>query len=266
MQTRIRVCASAALLAFALASVQTLLAQPPSESTPKWSLVTLTTIKPEMRAEYEAWQKQMTAAYKKAEVPSRAVLQTVMGDLFEYVTVTPLAHFADMDGASPVERALGKDEAAAFMRKGAIYLTSARRIATLAHDELSIRNQTSEPAPYAVVTSMRLVPGKSTEFDAWMKDEYMPAMKKAELKNFWVSQTVFGGDPNERVTVRPMKAMSEIDAGPLTIKALGAEGARKLMSRSAGIVESVQFRIVRYRPELSYELSSQAPQKAVAER
>lgn len=264
MQTRIRVCASSALLAVALAGVQTLIAQ--SESAPRWSLVTITTIKPEMRAEYEAWQKQMTAAYKKAEVPSRAVLQTVMGDLFEYVTVTPLAHFADMDGASPVERALGKDEAAAFMRKGAIYITSAHRVATLALDDLSIRNQTSEPAPYSVVTSMRLVPGKSSEFDAWMKDEYTPAMKKAELKNFWVSQTVFGGDVNERVTVRPMKAMSEIDAGPLTRKALGVEGARKLMSRTAGIVESAQYRIVRYRPELSYELTPKAAQKAVAER
>ena len=51
------------------------------------------------------------------------------------------------------------------------------------------------PAPYAVVTILRLLPGKVPEFNAWMKDEYLPAMKKAEVKQFWVSQTVFGGDP-----------------------------------------------------------------------
>lgn len=252
--------ASAAILVAALASAQTPPAQ--TEPTPKWSLVTITTIKPEMRTQYEEWQKQMSAAYKKAEVPSRAVLQTVMGNLFEYVSITPLAHFADMDGATPVERALGKEQGAAMMLKGAAYLTSARRMASLAMDDLSIRSETPEQAPYAMVTTIHVVPGKASEFVAWMKDEYLPAMKKAELKNFWVSQTVFGGDPNERVTVRFMKTMGEIDAGPLTTKALGAEGARKLMSDSAGIVDSVQFRIVHYRPELSYELGSAAPRKA----
>src|SRR3989442_559592 len=105
----------AILAAFALANVQTLVAQ--SEPAPKWSVVTITTIKPEMRTEYETWQKQLTAAYKRAEVPSRAVLQTVMGNLYEYVSVFPIAHFADMDGPSPVERALGKEEAANLMRK-----------------------------------------------------------------------------------------------------------------------------------------------------
>jgi hypothetical protein len=219
-----------------------------------------------MRTEFEGWQKQMTAAYKKAEVPSRIVLQTVMGDLFEYVTVTPLAKFADMDGPSPLERAVGKDEAATVLRKGGMYITSVRRIASLAINDLSIQTPMPAPAPYYVVTSMRLVPGKGPEFTAWMKDEYMPAMKKAELKNFWVSQSVFGGNPNERITVRPMKALGEIDAGPLATKALGAEGASKMMSHSAGVVESVQFSIVRFRPELSYELPSPAPPKAAAAR
>ncbi len=248
-----------AVMALALTCVSTLRAQ--TEPAPKWSVVTITTIKPDMRTEYEAWQKQLTAAYKKAEVPSRAVLQTVMGDLFEYVSVAPIAHFADLDGLTPVEKALGKDPAANLMKKGSAYLTSARRMATLDMEELTIRNKT-EPAPFAVVTIMRLASGKAPEFTAWMKDEYLPAMKKAELKNFWVSRTVFGGDPNERVTVRPMKALSEIDAGPLTVKALGEEGSRKLMSHTAGIVESVQFRIMKYRPDLSYELA--APVKSAS--
>src|ERR1700693_1089983 len=90
--------------ALALSIVPAVTAQ--STSAPEWSVVTITTIKPEMRSEYEAWQKEVSAAYKKAEVPSRAVLQTVLGDLFEYVAVAPLAHFVNMDGPSPLERAL----------------------------------------------------------------------------------------------------------------------------------------------------------------
>ena len=252
MYMRLRSYVSATLLVAALANVQTLIAQ--TESSPKWSLVTFTTIKPEMRVEYEAWQKQLTAAYKKAEVPSRTVLQTMMGNLFEYVSVVPLSKFADMDGASPVERALGKDQAAAFMRKGAAHLLSVNRVATLSMDDLSIRTE-SEPSPYAIVTVMRLLPGKVPEFSAWMKDEYLPAMKKAEVKNLWISQTVFGGDNLERVAVRPIKSMGEIDGGPVLTKALGAEEARKIAARRATLIDSSRLMILKYRPDLSYRMS-----------
>jgi hypothetical protein len=260
MQVRIRsyATAGAILTAIALVNVQTLVAQTEPAPKPKWSVVTVTTIKPEMRTEYEAWQKQMSAAFKKAEIPSRAVLQTIMGNLLEYVAVAPLAHFADLDGPSPIERAFGKDEAAVFMRKGAAYVTAVQRMASLALDDMSIQTETPEPAPYAVVTIMHVVPGKGPDFAAWMKSEYMPAMKKAEVKNFWVNQTVFGGDPNERVTVRPLNTMSEIDAGPIARKALGEEGARKLMSKTAGMIDSTRFSIVRYRPDLSYRTAPAA--------
>jgi hypothetical protein len=99
-----------------------------------------------------------------------------------------------------------------------------------------------------------LVGGKSSEFEAWMKNEYLPAMK-TEVKNFWVSRTVFGGDPNERITVRIMKNMAELDAGPMINKGLGEEGARKLIARSSGIVDSVHYSVVHYRADLSYDMT-----------
>ena len=258
----IRSCFSAGALwaVLAVATVPAALAQ--SMPAPKWSVVTFTTVKPEMRSQYEAWQKEVTAAFRKADVPSRAVVQTLMGDLFEYISIYPISRFADLDGPSPIEHALGKEEAASLLQKGSQYLSSAHRIASLAIDDLSIRTQTPNPAPYAMVAIVRLVAGKDADFEAWMKDQYLPAMKKAELKNLWVSQTVFGGDPNERVAVRPMEKMAEIDAGPLTAKALGKEGARKLMSASAGIIDSVQYRVVRYRPDLSYNMTAPPVEKS----
>jgi hypothetical protein len=253
---------AALLIAAALANVQTLKAQTDS-APPKWSVVTFTTVKPEMKMEYEAWQKQLAAAYKKAEVPSRVVLETVMGDLFEYVSVVPLAKFAVMDGPTPVERALGKDQAATLMRKGRGYITSVHRITTMAMDDLSIRTE-SEPEPYAIVTISHLLPAKVAEFASWMKDEYLPAMKKAEVKNFWVSQTVFGGNLLERVTVRPIKSLGEIDGGPVLVKAVGAEEARKLNARRATFIQSSELRIVKVRPDLSYSLNP--PQKRASVR
>jgi hypothetical protein len=248
------------LVALALSTVPAMMAQ--STPAPEWSLVTVTTIKPEMRSDYEAFQKEMSAAYKKVEVPSRAVLQTIMGNLLEYVSVTPLAHFADMDGPSPVERALGKADAQGLMRKGVACVTSTQRVASLALADMSIRTKTPEKSEYVIVTSFHLVAGREAEFNAWMKNDYLPAMKKAEVKNFWLSQTMFGGEPNERIAVRPIKNMAEFDAGPVLTKALGQEGALKLRAKSAGIIDSVHFSVLRYRADLSYDTS--APQMASA--
>jgi len=252
--------AGAIFVALTLSTLPALRAQ--STPAPEWSLVTLTTIKPEMRANYEAFQKEMSAAYKKAEVPSRAVLQTMMGNVFQYVSVTPLAHFADMDGPSPVERALGKADAEGLMRKGAACLTSVQRVASLALNDISIRTKTQEKSQYVIVTSYHLAAGKEADFNAWMKNEYLPAIKKAEVKNLWLSASVFGGERNERIAVRPIKNMAEIDAGPVLTKALGQEGANKVWAKTAGVIDSIHFSVLRYRTDLSYDTSP--PQMASA--
>jgi hypothetical protein len=212
----------------------------------------VTRVKPEARLEWEAYQKEVTAAYQKAGVPARAVLQTVFGDLNEFISVAPLMKFADMDGAGPLERALGTEGAAKLRRRGVAYVTSQHRYASLRSPDLAILTKTSEPMPYAMVTSYTLAPGKAQEFNAFMKNDFIPMLKKAEVSNFWVSQTVFGGE-SERVAVRLMKKLGEIDDGPIARRALGPEGAQKLAAKAAGIVASTRTVIVRYRADLSYE-------------
>lgn len=245
------VCAAALLIS---AGAQTN-AQTNTPAQPAWSVIVVSKVKPEARQEWEAYQKEVTAAYKKAGVPSRAVLQTVFGDLNEFVSVAPLSKFSEMDGDGPVVRALGAEGAAKLMRRGAALVTSLHRFASLANQDLAIHTKATEPEVYAMVTTYTLAPGKAQEFNAYMRDDYIPMLKKAEVANFWVSQTVFGG-PNERVAVRLMKKLGEIDGGPLARRTLGAEGAQKLAAKAAGLYTSSRTSIVRYRADLSYETAA----------
>jgi hypothetical protein len=151
---------------------------------------------------------------------------------------------------------LGKADAEGLIRKGVACTTSMHRVATLALNDLSIRTKTQEKSEYAMITNFYLLAGKEAEFNAWMKNDYLPAMKKAEVKNFWVSQTVFGGEPNERITVRLIKNMAEFDAGPVLTRALGQEGALKVRAKSAGIIGSVHYSVLHYRADLSYDTSA----------
>jgi hypothetical protein len=256
-----KVCAYVAPIVLLVSAAPYAAAQKDTPPPPQWSLVTVTQVKPEARQDWEAYQKEITAAYKKAGVPSRAVLQTVFGNVHEFISVAPIAKFAEMDGGGPLDRALGAEGAAKLRRRGAAYVTSQHRYGSLAIPDLAIRTKTSEPYPFAMVTNYTLAPGKAQEFNAYMKDEYIPMLKKAEVSNFWVNQTVFGG-AGERVTVRLMKTLGEIDEGPVARRALGVEGAQKLAARAAGIIASIRIAIVRYRPDLSYEAAK--PDQATA--
>jgi hypothetical protein len=201
--------------------------------------------------EYEATMKEITAAYKKAGAAARVVVQTVLGDLMEYTSIVPLANFAEMDGPSPLVKALGEAGSQRLLKKSGAYLNSVHRVTALAMPDITIMDPTASPGEYAAVTIWRLFPGKGAEFTAFMKDDYLPAMRKAEVKNFWVSRPIFGGDLDERFTVRPMQKLAELDGGPLTTKALGAEKAQALNAKLSKIVESTHYSIVRVRPDLS---------------
>ena len=218
---------------------------------PQWSLITFSQIKPDFRMEYEAAQKELMAAYKKAGVASRIVVQTILGDLTEYTSIVPLGKYAEMDGPTPTVKALGEAGSQRLLKKAGAYLNSVHRVATLAMPDISLEGPSPDAGEYAMVTTWRLYPGKGADFTAFMKDDYVPAMKKAEVANFWVSRPVFGGDLDERFTVRPMHKLAELDAGPLTLKALGADKARELGMKQSKIVESTHFRVVRIRPDLS---------------
>lgn len=242
----------AALGACAICSTL-VMAQPSTNppSHPNWAVVTTAQIKPEFRPEFESAMKEISAAYKKVNAPFE-VVETLLGDLDEYISISPLAKFADMDGPSVLVRGLGEAGSQQLLRRIRRYVNSVHRVTTISMHNISIETDVPDPGPYAHVTSYHLRHGKGAEFVAFMKDDYIPAMRKADVANLWVSQTVFGGDLNERVVVRPMHKLAEIDAGPLTRKALGVEGARQMMAKSNDIIESVHYSVVRLRPDLSY--------------
>ena len=218
---------------------------------PEWSIITSTQIKPEFRQEYEAVQKELSAAYKKAGAPSRLVVQTMLGDYAEYISIVPITKLADLDGPSPSIKALGEAGSQKLLKRIGGYVVAVHRNTSLAMPEISINTPMENPGEYAQVTVLRLFPGKAQDFVALIKDDYLPAMKKADIANVWVSRPIFGGELNERVIVRPLHKMAELDGGPLLRRVLGEEGARRFAEKQATIVQSSSYSIVRVRPDLS---------------
>ena len=222
--------------------------------------VNVTRVKPDMTQEWEKIQQnEFTPALKKGGVPFREVWQTAMfGDPFEYALVTPIQKFAQFDGPSALVKALDKDGAATLLNKVRRCVADTHGSAVRFRPDLSIMGNMQE-AELAVISTVRVASGRSQDFENWLKNDYVPALKKAEPAGYMVHQTVFGGNANDWVTLLLIKKFGDLDAGPMLNRAVGEEAASKIIAKAAGIVISLERSVSRHRADLSY---SAAPAKA----
>jgi hypothetical protein len=215
---------------------------------PAWLRFQTTTIKPEMRQEFEGYVKQVAAAYKKAGVPLFVVYQNVAGNLNEYTSVLGIVKFAEMDGTSPLVKSLGEEASANLLRNVARCETSQMRYFALPQDDLTINK--GQLGTLFMQTRTVVAAGKMPEYQNWLKNDYKPALEKAGVTQLRVSRQIFGVASNQIESIRMMKDFAEIDGGPILNK-LGADAARALNAKSNGLVQSSRTTIIRVRPDLS---------------
>src|SRR5258708_1105529 len=118
------------------------------------SIITFIRVAPGKRLDYEKFVKSdILPAMKKIELDGYWVFQTVLGgDTNEYVTITPLKKFADLDAGIPLVHALGQAGADKVAAKSAGIITSMERIVSRARMDLSY-------APYPASTPPK--PGRT---------------------------------------------------------------------------------------------------------
>jgi hypothetical protein len=223
-----------------------------SDVQPRWTDSTTTRVKPEMRREFEGYLKQLMAAYKKAGTQWFLTRETFAGDTTEYTTVVPVMKFGDLDGPSVVEKALGEVGWKRLSRDMARCYTAQTHQFATPQTELEI-NKTDVPTEtYWVETTTLVAPGRLGDYLKWLQNDYRPALEKAGVAHFQVSQPIFGAAAGEIVTRRMLKNLGEIDGGTVLSKALNEEEARAVAANAAALVSSSNTRIVRVRTDLSY--------------
>jgi hypothetical protein len=210
-----------------------------------------------MRQEFERYLKELIAANKKAGTLWFLTLETFAGDTTEYTTVVPVIKFADLDGPSGVTpfgvtNILGEGGGDRLARKIARCYTAQSRQYATPQTELEIDNADVPIGIYWVETRTLVAPGKMGDYLNWLKNDYRPALEKAGVARFQVSQPIFGADAGEIVTTRMLRNLAEIDGGAVLSRALSDEQVRAIAARSMALVSSSNTRIVRRRTDLSY--------------
>ena len=214
----------------------------------------MVSVKPEMVGEFQNFMKNTTnPALKKGGIKGREVWQntTAGGDAFEYVMVTPVGKLGEFDGPSALEKGLGAQGLSAWQTKAGTLVNSVRRFIIRTRPDLSFEAQRTGPPKLAVVTFVHVAPNRNSEFENYLKNDYAPVMKQAGV-TYLVSQTIFGGDANEYITLTLRDSFTDLDKGPVLVQALGEEGAKKLLQKlPAGVVVHVERSLTRFVPDLS---------------
>jgi hypothetical protein len=227
--------------------------QPPAQG--QRLQVNLVRVKPDMVDSWIDFQiKRTIPALKKAGIAQRDVYQAAYGPLGEFRLLTPISKFADRDNPGVIERALGAAAAKEYnesLRKMIASQTTyvIQRIADASFD----------PNPNAtykvmVLSSNHVAPGRSDDYLNFIRNDLLPVQKKGQVKRYTVSQLIFGGDANEFRSATYMDKFADLDAGPAAVRVLGADGATKLLQKTAGIVMRVERGVYVHNEELSFSV------------
>ena len=242
------------MVAHSQAPAQTPTPTPQVAPTPEFLSITVVSVKPDMIAEFQNFMKNTTnPALKKGGVKWREVWQSTgaAGDAFEYVLVTPVAKFADFDGPGALEKGLGAQGLPAWQTKAGSLVNSVRRFIVRTRPDLSFAAQRTGAPKLAVIHSVHVAPNRNDDYENYLKNDFVPVMKQAGV-TYLVSQTIFGGNGNEYITLTMRDSFADLDKGPVVIQTLGQEAAQKLMQKMpAGAVVQLERSITRFVPELS---------------
>jgi hypothetical protein len=197
------------------------------------SRVTVTHVKPEMVNEWIDLMKAEIPDLKKGGAKSRTVLQTyVLGNSYEYVTVSPVDNFAMLDGQPPLARGM---EPGPYVRLNSMlrkYIDGSTSFLSFRRDEIS--NLVLNDAPPSIVIQARYRVSKMQEFINLAKSDLLPVYKNAGVR-MTMSLRGVGANPLDVVISTYYKSFAEWGGLSFLEKQLGAEGAAKINAKFAGV-------------------------------
>ena len=220
-----------------------------------WYSVNIVTIKRGSGPEWVDFQKTQTIPMQqKGGVKVRETWQSgaPFGQGSTYAIVTQIDKFADYDQPPLPQRTLSGDALRVYQEKQNRLVESNRAFAIQDRTELSIAPAASAQIRGAILMDVTVVGGHADQYEAYIKNDLLPVLKKGNVLGYLVSRTVFGGNANEYHTLQMFDSYADLDKGPVPVRVLGAAGAAALTAKVTPHVASVTRSLMRYVPDLSF--------------
>jgi hypothetical protein len=220
-----------------------------------WYSVNVVTVKRETAAEWREFQKSQSIPLQQRggmKMRDTWASGAPFGDGSTFVVVTEIEKFADYDQPPLPQRLLSGEALRTYQATNQRLVASNRNYAVQSRPELSIAPAANATIMGAVLTETTVVSGHTDQFEAYLKNDLLPVLKKGNALGYLVARTVFGGNANEYHSLQFFDSYADIDKGPLPVRVLGQAGAQALTAKVTAHVASVNRTLLRYVPDLSF--------------
>jgi len=145
------------------------------------------------------------------------------------------------------------------MRRSSLYLCITLGllllVAALTNFGFTQSKKTQSTAPpqeqaYRIIT-VTVKPGMGPEWENFLKNELIPAMKKGGVKQYGVWRTAGFGDPDNYLLTSPMGSLAELDDPSPLVKALGQDGVAALAAKRQRFVANARTYMITTKTNLS---------------
>lgn len=239
-------------LLFSPAGAQT----PGSTAEPQFLVLSIIDVKPDLFAEFGELQAQtMTAQQKGGQAWRETWNVATFGHPYRVGVLRPLTSFAELDGQSFTIRGAGAEQARVINERARRMIVEQRILALRERPDLGFGTR---PATMnlAVLTTLTIAPGRTAEYETLVRNEVIPAYKKAGEAYLGVAQVVLGGNPSQYLAVTLYDDFAGLQKGNPILRGMGAEAFGRYRQKLAGLLVSEEHEVVRYNPALSFRAAA----------
>ncbi|HEU4618468.1 MAG TPA: hypothetical protein VFV10_10525 [Gammaproteobacteria bacterium] len=226
----------------------------PTQQQGTFSAVRVIHVKSDRVGEFEDLIKELGAAIAKRGEAGFNVWQVEFGDQSTYHIVSELQSFASlpqMEANPPMEPQRWAD----WLHRIQGTIDSQTVSVAQVHTDLSIMPQEpsgAEAAPeLLILVSQTLLPGKRQEYTTWLRDDLLPALRKAGILGVVSNEMAFGSEDRNWVFAVPIRNWAELDKPMPLFTSMGQQAAEELLNHGDSMVGRSETVVLRARPDLS---------------
>ena len=225
-------------------------------SAPAWAQGTIRSVshvrvKRDRVGDFQAAVHDMVELYKKAGSARSFTMWSAMTGPAEYVVVSYVAKYAEMDQTMDPKM---KDHQGAMAAIAARLNSCAESMETEIHTMVPELTSPVGAAPPAYVRAGRttVASGKMDEVLALFKNDLVPAWKKGGSTAYGVARVRYGAPNNQIHSFTAMKSWADLDGPPPVETAMGTAAYQAFLTKMRALTLRTEYTIYRYRPNMSY--------------
>jgi hypothetical protein len=231
----------------------------PADAAPKRRLgvVNEYTVKPGMMTPYLQWvEKEVYPMFVKAGFKESYLFTNVYAAASRNVVTHLEVHdsFAAIKARNDsFTKNNSKEALDAYQAKAREFVQETRSYMIEFLPEVSWMNPKLKTPPlYYTLTERFVAPMRGRDYEAYLKNDWVPLAKKADSNGSWYARLRYGGDSGHYFAFGFRNDLTELDQPSKTTQAAGgAEAVAKIQQKLSGIVQRSETRILRLRPECS---------------